>query len=98
MGLFKSIGSWVGGLFRKRRISVSDNNDESWHAELSPVMMTAVCIALVTLVFGVSLMLIAYTPLLDLMPGYRTNAGRSREMLIRKSESAFDGATKALLR
>ena len=83
MGLFKSIGSWVGGLFRKRRISVSDNNDESWHAELSPLMMTAVCIALVTLVFGVSLMLIAYTPLLDLMPGYRTNAGRSREMLIR---------------
>ena len=25
----------------------------------------------------------AYTPLLDLMPGYRTHAGRSREMLIR---------------
>ena len=83
MGLFKSIGSWVGGLFRKRRISVLDNNEESWHAELSPVMLSTICIALVALVSAVLLALVAYTPLLDLMPRYRTNAGRSREMLIR---------------
>ena len=83
MGLFKRINSWFGGIFRKRKISVLDNNEEHWHAELSPVMMTTIGVAVVTLIFGVLLLLVAYTPLLDLMPGYRTNAGRSREMLIR---------------
>jgi len=83
MGLFKSIGSWVGGIFRKRRISMMDNAEEQWHADLSPATFTAICVAVVTLTFGILLLLVAYTPLLDLMPGYRTNAGRSREMLIR---------------
>ncbi len=83
MGLFKSIGAWIGGIFRKRRISILNNNEERWHADISPAMMTTICIAILTLTFGVLLLLVAYTPLLDLMPGYRTNAGRSREMLIR---------------
>jgi hypothetical protein len=83
MGLFKSINSWFGGVVRKRHISVFDNEEEQWQADLSPAMLTTICIAVVTLVFGVLLLLVAYTPLLDLMPGYRTNAGRSREMLIR---------------
>jgi murein DD-endopeptidase MepM/ murein hydrolase activator NlpD len=60
-----------------------DDNQESWRAELSPAMLSAISVAIVTLVFGILLLLVAYTPLLDLMPGYRTNAGRSREMLIR---------------
>jgi murein DD-endopeptidase MepM/ murein hydrolase activator NlpD len=68
---------------RKRRVSLIDNDEEQWHAELSPATLTAIGIAVVTLIFGVLLILVAYTPLLDLMPGYRTNAGRSREMLIR---------------
>lgn len=83
MGLFQKMNLWFSGVFRKRRISVLDNNEESWRAELSPAMLTTIGVALVTLVFGVLLLLVAYTPLLDLMPGYRTNAGRSREMLIR---------------
>ena len=83
MRLFQRINSWVGGLFRKRRISVFDQEEESWRAELSLATLTTISIALVTFVFGVLLLLVAYTPLLDLMPGYRTNAGRSRELLIR---------------
>ena len=81
--MLRNINSWIGGVLRKRRISVFDNEEEQWRADVSPVMLTTICIALVTLVFGVLLLLVAYTPLLDLMPGYRTNAGRSREMLIR---------------
>ncbi|MBE6211868.1 MAG: M23 family metallopeptidase [Rikenellaceae bacterium] len=77
------INSWFGGVFRKRRISLLDNTEEQWHAELSPASLTAIGVAVVTLVFGILLILVAYTPILDLMPGYRTNAGRSREMLIR---------------
>lgn len=83
MGLFHKIGSWFGGLFRKRRVAMFDRGEEQWHAELSPTSIAAIGIAVVTLIFGVLLILVAYTPLLDLMPGYRTNAGRSREMLIR---------------
>ena len=83
MGLFQKVNSWFSGVFRKRKISVLDNNEERWHAELSPAMLSTIGVALTTLIFGVLLLLVAYTPLLDLMPGYRTNAGRSREMLIR---------------
>ena len=83
MGIFKRVNLWFGGLVRKRHISIFDNEEERWHADLSPVMLTTIGVAVVTLVFGLLLVLVAYTPLLDLMPGYRTNAGRSREMLIR---------------
>jgi hypothetical protein len=83
MRLFKRVNSWFGSIVRKRHISILDNEEEQWHADLSPMMLTTIGIAVVTLVFGVLLLLVAYTPLLDLMPGYRTNAGRSREMLIR---------------
>lgn len=83
MGFFDRINLWIGGVFRKRRVAMFDREEEQWHADLSPATMTAICVALVTLIFGVLLVIVAYTPLLDLMPGYRTNAGRSREMLIR---------------
>jgi murein DD-endopeptidase MepM/ murein hydrolase activator NlpD len=43
----------------------------------------AIMVAIVALIFAVLLLLVAYTPLLDLLPGYRTNAAQSREMLIR---------------
>ena len=83
MGLFKSINSWFGDIVRKRHIAIFDNEEKRWHADLSPIRLTTIGVAVVTLIFGVLLILVAYTPLLDLMPGYRTNAGRSREMLIR---------------
>lgn len=83
MGVFKSINSWFGNITRKRHFSVENNGEERWHADLSPVMFTTITIAIITLIFGVLLLLVAYTPLLDVMPGYRTHAGRSREMLMR---------------
>lgn len=83
MKIFNKINAWISGIWRKRHISIIDNDEEQWHADLSPATLTAIGIAVVTLVFGLLLILVAYTPLLDLMPGYRTNAGRSREMLIR---------------
>lgn len=83
MGLFKSINSWFVSIVRKRHIVVLDNDTEQWRTDLSPVMLTTIGVAVVTLVFGVLLLLVAYTPLLDLMPRYRTNAVRSRELLIR---------------
>lgn len=80
---FNKIGSWFGAMFRKHRVSLISDEEKLWNADLSPARATAVAIAVVALIFGILLILVAYTPLLDLMPGYRTNAGRSREMLVR---------------
>jgi murein DD-endopeptidase MepM/ murein hydrolase activator NlpD len=83
MKLLDRINSWASSFVRKRQISLFDNEEERWHAFVSPATATAICVALVTLILGILLILVAYTPVLDLMPGYRTHAGRSREMLIR---------------
>lgn len=83
MKFLKSINSWFGNITRKRHISVQNNGEERWRADISPIMLTMISVAVITLVFGVLLLLVAYTPLLDLLPGYRTNAGRSREALMR---------------
>ena len=83
MKSFNKINSWFGDLFRKRRVVLLDGAEERWGADLSPMTITAIALSLVALILGILLLLVAYTPLLDLMPGYRTNAGRSREMLIR---------------
>ena len=83
MRWFDKINARFAALFRKRRFVILDGADERWGAELSPITFTAILLSLVALIFGILLLLVAYTPLLDIMPGYRTNAGRSREMLIR---------------
>ena len=83
MKLFQKINTWLGNIVRKRHIAILDKEEERWRADLSPMTFGAICVAIITLIFGVLLLLVAYTPLLDIMPGYRTNAGRSREMLIR---------------
>ena len=72
-------------LFRKIRISVSDaeTHREIRYIHLSPAGMVASGLALLVLLFLVVLLAVAYTPILDMVPGYRTNAARSREMLMR---------------
>lgn len=83
MKLLEKINFWIGEARRKRRVAIYDKDEEVWHADLSLIKSGAIGVAIIALVFGVLLLLVAYTPLLDIMPGYRTNAGRSREMLIR---------------
>lgn len=83
MKFLEKLNSWFAEARRKRSFTISDNQEELWHTELSPLKLIAIGVAVVTILFVVQLLLVAYTPLLDLMPGYRTNAGRSREVLIR---------------
>ena len=82
MGLFQKINSCFGGAFRKRRFAILDGADESWRADASPMMLFGVGVAVVAILFAVLLLVVAYTPILDILPGYKTNAVRSREMLI----------------
>ena len=71
--------------FRKLRISISDSEThrEIRHIHISPAGMAASGLALFVLLFIIVLTAVAYTPILDMMPGYRTNASRSRETLMR---------------
>jgi len=72
-------------LFRKRRISVLDatDNSEEWYVHLSPAGIFAALVALSLVLFVVILSLMAYTSVLEILPGYRTDVSRSRENLIR---------------
>ena len=84
MKMFEKISLWWHNIFRKRRVAIiePDTNTESWYTHLSPVAMAMSFVAMVSIVFAVLLALVAYTPLLDMLPGYRTDATRSRQTLI----------------
>ncbi len=84
MNRFKKIKSWWHGFFRKRRFNVLNATDlsEEWHMHISPASLCAGAIAFLLLLFIITLSLVAYTPVLEFLPGYRTEADRSRESLI----------------
>ncbi|WP_300798541.1 M23 family metallopeptidase [uncultured Alistipes sp.] len=84
MKLLKSIRSWWRGFFRKRRFNMlnATDNSEEWHIHLSPASIFAGFVAFILLMFILILSLVAYTPALEFLPGYRTEADRSRESLV----------------
>jgi septal ring factor EnvC (AmiA/AmiB activator) len=82
MKLLDTINLWIKKMRHKRTFSLLRNDNLLWRANLSPAMIVTIGVAVVTIIMGILLVLVAYTPLLDIMPGYRTNAVRSREMLI----------------
>ena len=84
MDIQKKIGSWWRNFFRKRRFSMlnATDNSEEWHLHLSPASIFAALVAFVPLLFILILSLVAYSPVLEFLPGYRTEADRSRESLV----------------
>ena len=84
MDIQKKIGSWWRDFFRKRRFSMlnATDNSEEWHLHLSPASIFAALVAFVLLLFILILSLVAYSPVLEFLPGYRTEADRSRESLV----------------
>lgn len=79
----KSI-KWWRSLRRQRRISILNATDlkEEWHIHISPANIIAALLSFVLLLFIIILSLVAYTPVLEFLPGYRTDANKSRESLI----------------
>lgn len=72
----------IHNLREKHRLSVRDqhNDTEVWYMHISPLNMLAGFFALVLVLFIIITTVVAYTPILDLIPGYPGN--RSRELLI----------------
>lgn len=71
-------------LFRKRRFAMSDPIDErdDWSVHISPMGLLGSLIAFCIFLFLLVLILVAYTPILDIFPGYRTAAERSHDELV----------------
>lgn len=84
MNWLKKIKGWWRSFFRKRRFNMLNATDlsEEWHMHLSPASIFAGLIAFLLVLFIITLSLVAYTPVLEFLPGYRTEADRSRESLI----------------
>lgn len=73
-------------LFRKRRLSLQNatDNAEEWHIHLSPAGAFSAFVAFALVLFILILAFAAYTPVLEFLPGYRTEATRSRESLVQQ--------------
>lgn len=84
MGKLNNITDKLRKLGRQHRFSMQDITSESeeWHVILSPLGIIAGFTALVVLIFAAMLILLAYTPVADLLPGYKTEAIRSREFMM----------------
>jgi murein DD-endopeptidase MepM/ murein hydrolase activator NlpD len=84
--LFDAIRARWHDFFRKRRFSMLHATDrsEEWHVHLSPAGIVAGLVAFVLLLFILILTLTAYTPVLEFLPGYRTEADRSRENIMQQ--------------
>ena len=74
----------INGWFRKKRISMSDPilREEEWNVHISPAGFSGAVVAFVMLLFAVVLILVAYTPILDIFPGYRTSAERQHDEMV----------------
>ena len=58
------------------------DNVEEWYTHISPAGLLAAFLAFALLLFILILSIVAYTPVLELLPGYRVEAARSRENLM----------------
>lgn len=84
MKFSEKIVRWWREAVRKRRLSLQDAADghEEDYMHLSPFGIFSAFWALVLVLFIVILILVAYTPVLEFLPGYRTEANRSHESLV----------------
>lgn len=84
MKFLKNIRVWQRNFFRKRRFNMlnATDNSEEWHMHLSPASIFAAFVSFALLLFILILTLVAYSPVLEFLPGYRTEADRSRESLV----------------
>ena len=82
MKLKKSIAYFIRNLREKHRISIRNLHTERevWYMYISPLNLLAGFIALVLVLFIIITTTVAYTPILDLIPGYPGN--KSRTLLI----------------
>ncbi len=82
MNLRKNLAYLVRHLREKHRLSVRNRHTDSevWYMYISPLNLLAGLLAFVLILFIIVTTTVAYTPILDLVPGYP--GSRSRTMLV----------------
>ncbi len=82
MNLKKNLAYLVRHLREKHRLSVRNRHTDSevWYMYISPLNLLAGLLAFVLILFIIVTTTVAYTPILDLVPGYP--GSRSRTMLV----------------
>lgn len=68
----------------KRQLSMRDrDSDEShWKMNITPIGVISGVSALVIIIFGVLMLLMAYTPILEILPGYKTRTERMHDQMV----------------
>ena len=71
-------------LTEKRQLLMRDRNSDNihWKVNISPLALWGSIAALIALLFAVVTLLVAYTSILDILPGYRTKSEKLNEQLI----------------
>lgn len=79
----KRLKSWWKGFSSKQRLAVMDSDDghERWYMYISPLRAVIAFLALTLMLFIIVVAIVAYTPVMDNIPGYP--GSKSREMLVR---------------
>ena len=77
------IRSFWENITEKRTLTMRDNTSDNieWRLNISPLALYGSIAALILLLFALILILLAYTSILDILPGYRTKAQRLNEQL-----------------
>lgn len=69
--------------YKRRRVSVTNTtNKKVWQTYISPARVVTVVSAIVILFLVLILSLVSYTPVLEILPSYKTEADRTRDELI----------------
>lgn len=70
-------------LTKKRQISMSDRNtgESDWKINISPMALGIVIVACFVVIIVALMLLMAYTSVLDVLPGYRTKSERMTDVL-----------------
>ncbi|MFI3302804.1 MAG: M23 family metallopeptidase [Rikenellaceae bacterium] len=84
MNIFRRISSAWNNFFRRRRLSLQNSTDnrEEWYTHISPVSIFLAFVSYTTLIFIVVLTLVGYTSILEMLPVYRSDISRSREIMV----------------
>lgn len=82
MALGKSLKYFITHMREKHRLAFRNQHTDTevWYMHISPLNLLAGFFALVLILFIIVMSIVAFTPILDLLPGYP--GSKSREMLI----------------
>ncbi len=80
----KDLKRKINNLFLPKRLSLTDpiRRKEDWNVRISAAGLIGGVAAFCLFMFLLVLLLVAYTPVLDIFPGYRTSAERSHDELV----------------